>query len=243
MRHRINKRKLNRTSEHRKSLRRHLAQSLFEHGRITTTLPKAKDVRPFCEKLITLAVKVRRATAQKDRAAALSARRRIYRLLGERCMIPAEHQADYDGMSDAARAKTLRMPSGRRHRTGEPRGRLAFTAESLTYRLIEKLAPQFEDRPGGYTRIIRLARPRVGDSAPTAVLQLVGGETQPGALAKPEPSARKRRANARYALAISAMKGHGKPRKERDAAPAKETPPAEASEAGEPPAEESTDES
>jgi large subunit ribosomal protein L17 len=195
-----------------------LAQSLFEHGRITTTLPKAKDVRSFCEKLITLAVRVRRATAQNDRAAALSARRRIHRLLGDRCVIPAEHQADYDGMSDAARAKTLRMPSGRRHRTGEPRGRLAFTADSVTHRLVETLAPRFQDRPGGYTRIIRLARPRIGDSAPRAVLQLVGEETPPGALAKPEPSARQRRANARYALAISAMKGRGKARRDRPSA-------------------------
>ena len=64
-----------------------------------------------------------------------------------------------------ARAKTMRMASGRRHRTGDPKGRLAFTAESVTHRLIETVAPRFEDRPGGYTRLIRLAERRIGDAS------------------------------------------------------------------------------
>ena len=209
MRHRIHHKKLNRTSEHRAALHRQLAQSLFEHGQVKTTLPKAKDVQPFCEKLITLAVKVRKRSAAADQAGALSARRRIYRMLGDRCLIPAEHQADYNAMSDAARAKTLRMASGRRYRTGEPKGRLAFTAESVMHRLIEKIAPKFEDRPGGYTRVIRLAKPRLGDNAARAVLQLVGDEASPGPLTKPAASARRRRAGARYAFAIQEAKSWG----------------------------------
>ncbi len=217
MRHRIHHKKLNRTSEHRAALHRQLAQSLFEHGQVKTTLPKAKDVQPFCEKLITLAVKVVKRSAAADQAGALSARRRIYRMLGDRCLIPAEHQGDYDAMSDAARAKTLRMASGRRYRTGEPKGRLAFTAESVMHRLIEKVAPKFEDRPGGYTRVIRLAKPRLGDNAPRAVLQLVGDETSPGPLTKPTASARRRRASVRYAFAIQESKSWGaKGRSSRD---------------------------
>ena len=53
--HMIRGRQLSRDTEHRKALRRNMVQSLFEHGKIRTTLPKAKEVRAFAEKLITLA--------------------------------------------------------------------------------------------------------------------------------------------------------------------------------------------
>lgn len=206
MRHRIHHRKLNRTSEHRRALRRNLAQSLVEHGRVTTTLAKAKDVQPFVERLVTLAVKLRKFEAAGERASALRARRTIYRLLGDRGIIPADHREAYNGLSDAARAKTLRMVSGRRYRTGEPRGRLAFTAESVTHRLIESVAPKFEDRPGGYTRLIRLAKPRLGDDAARAMIQLLGDEEVPVSLAKPKRSSRRLRADSRYAFAIKSAK-------------------------------------
>ena len=54
MRHRLSGRKLNRTSEHRKAMFENLAAALIKHEQIKTTLPKAKDLRPFVEKLITL---------------------------------------------------------------------------------------------------------------------------------------------------------------------------------------------
>jgi large subunit ribosomal protein L17 len=57
MRHGLSGRKLNRTSSHRKALFANLAQALIEHEQITTTLPKAKDLRPIVEKLITLGKK------------------------------------------------------------------------------------------------------------------------------------------------------------------------------------------
>jgi large subunit ribosomal protein L17 len=210
MRHRKHHRKLNRTSEHRWALRRNMAQNLFEHGQITTTLPKAKDLRPFAERLITLAVKTRRYVEQGDGPRALQARRAIHRLLGDRAIIAAERREDYYVMSDARREKTLRMASGRRYRTGEPRGRLDFTAESVTYRLIEKIAPRYLDRPGGYTRVIRLSGRRLGDAAPKAMIQLVGEEESPGSIAKPLPTARRRRTDARYAFAVKLAKGKGK---------------------------------
>jgi large subunit ribosomal protein L17 len=206
MRHRLHHRKLNRTSEHRLALRRNMAQSLIEHGRITTTIAKAKDIRPFVERLVTLAVKVRRAAASEDTAASLRARRAIYRLMGDRASIPAEHRAAYDDMSDAARNNTLRMASGRRHRTGEPKGRLVFTAESVMHRLIEGIGTRFADRPGGYTRLIKLSTRRLGDRSPLAMVQLVGDEEAPTSLAKPGKSARKRRADSRYSMAIKAAK-------------------------------------
>ena len=206
MRHRMHHRKLNRTSEHRLALRRNLAQSLIEHGRITTTTAKAKDVKPFVERLVTLAVKVRRSQAEGDPAAALRARRSIHRVMGDRAIIPADHRATYEGFSDAARRKTLRMASGRRYRTGEPKGRLAFTAESVAHRLIETVGRRFEDRTGGYTRLISLADRRVGDQTRLAVLELVGDEDAPTSLTKPRKSARSRRTDARYAMAIKVAK-------------------------------------
>jgi large subunit ribosomal protein L17 len=206
MRHRVHHRKLNRTSEHREALRRNMAQSLFEHGQITTTLPKAKDLRPFVEKLVTLAVRARRLGEAGDRAGSLAARRSIDSLMTDRAIIPSEHRAAYEGMSDAGRAKSVRMVSGRRYRTGEPKGRLVFTADSVTRRLIEKIAPRFVDRPGGYTRVIHLSDTRIGDSSRLAVLQLLGNEQAPGSLTKPRKSARRRRTDARYAMAVKAAK-------------------------------------
>ncbi|MGB2987516.1 MAG: 50S ribosomal protein L17 [Phycisphaerae bacterium] len=217
MRHRIHQHKLNRTSEHRKAMLRNMAQNLIEHGQITTTLPKAKTLRPFFEKLVTVAVKTRRLTTASDTAGALRARRSIHKLLGDRGMISSEHRDTYAGMSDAARAKTMRMASGRRHRTGEPKGRLAFTAESVTHRLVEAIAPRYEDRPGGYTRLIRLPGRRLGDGSPLAMIQLVGDEEAPTSITKPKRSARRRRADARYAAAIRAAKGHAAA--EKDLAP------------------------
>jgi large subunit ribosomal protein L17 len=57
MRHRHSGRKLNRTSQHRRALFSNLANALFKHEQIQTTLPKAKDLRPYAERLITLAKK------------------------------------------------------------------------------------------------------------------------------------------------------------------------------------------
>jgi len=79
MRHRIAGRQLGRTSEHRLALRRNLAASLFEHETISTTLEKAKEVRGFAEKLITLAKKGN-----------LHARRQALRLLNDRAIYKEE---------------------------------------------------------------------------------------------------------------------------------------------------------
>ncbi len=206
MRHRMHFRKLNRTSEHRWALRRNMAQSFFEHGKLVTTLPKAKNIQPFIEHLISLAVRSRTCATKDDAAGSLGARRLIEKLMGNRFFIPANHRAAYDQMSDAARAKTLRMVSGRRYRTGEPRGRLDFTGESIVHRLIHSVAKGFEDRPGGYTRLIRLSDTRLGDSAPLAMIRLLGEEAAPMSLTKPKKSARQRRTDSRYALAVKMTK-------------------------------------
>ncbi|MEW6252758.1 MAG: L17 family ribosomal protein, partial [Planctomycetota bacterium] len=105
MRHRVRGRKLNRTISHRLALRRNLVQSLIEHGEVRTTLVKAKEVRAFAEKVVSLAVD-----------GSLAARQRAEALLTDRAIIPKDHQDDYDRMSDAKRDKVIRARSGRRWR-------------------------------------------------------------------------------------------------------------------------------
>lgn len=202
MRHLNHFRKLGRTSEHRRAMQRNLAQSLFEHGQIRTTLQKAKDLRPFVERLITM--------AKRANQGSITARRGIDKLMTDRSMIPAEHAEAYTDMSDAHRLQTLRARSGRRYRTGEGRGSLDFTGESVAHRLINQIAPKFMNREGGYTRIIRLAKPRLGDNGQQAVVQLIGDQEGPGSVTKPGKTSRKRKADARYAFAIKLSKKAGK---------------------------------
>src|SRR4051794_14338922 len=82
MRHRLRGRGLSVDSEHRTALRRNLVMSLFLHGGIKTTIAKAKEVRPMAEKLITLARKARKLTAESNPAEAIHLRRRVASLLG-----------------------------------------------------------------------------------------------------------------------------------------------------------------
>ncbi len=67
MKHRIKQRKLNRTSSHRKAMLANMAAALVKHEQITTTLPKAKELKPYVEKIITLG---KQAAANPDRALA-----------------------------------------------------------------------------------------------------------------------------------------------------------------------------
>jgi large subunit ribosomal protein L17 len=77
----IRGRQLSRDTEHRKAMRKNLVQSLFEHGKVRTTLPKAKEVRAMAEKLITLA-----------RENSLNNRRRVISLLGDRRLVDKEQE-------------------------------------------------------------------------------------------------------------------------------------------------------
>jgi large subunit ribosomal protein L17 len=80
-RHMVRGRQLSRDTEHRKALRRNMVQSLFEHGKIRTTVAKAKEIRPFVEKLITLA-----------RRNDLTARRRVIQLMQDRRVTDEEQE-------------------------------------------------------------------------------------------------------------------------------------------------------
>lgn len=129
MRHRNKGRALSRTSSHRKATLRNLATSLFRHERIETTTAKAKELRPYAERLITLA---RRGDLHSRRLAARS-------------------------VSDRA----------------------------VLGKLFDDIAPRFETRPGGYTRILKLGTRR-GDAAEMALIELVERREEPAAQAGSE---------------------------------------------------------
>jgi large subunit ribosomal protein L17 len=125
--------------------------ALFTHGRIITTLPKAKETRPFAEKLITLA---RKGMVAKER--------------GEGAQFLHCYRRAISAISDRAVAKKL------------------FT----------EIAPLLRDRPGGYTRILKDAKPRLGDNGARAIFELVEYSPAPspektGKPAKAEKSRRR----------------------------------------------------
>ncbi len=120
MRHRVGGRKLQRTSSHRAALFRNMAAALIKHEQITTTVAKAKELRPYVEKLVTLAKKGGLANRRLAHA----------RLLDDTQLV----------------------------------------------KLFETLAPRYEGRAGGYTRIIK-AGIRASDASPMAVIEFVDRDT------------------------------------------------------------------
>lgn len=148
MKHLIKGRRLNRNPTHRTALKRNLACRLFVHERIITTVAKAKELRPFAERLITIAKKGSAAleeakSASGDeqaaaRARGLAARRRLMRLLGGK--------------------KYVHVKSDR---------------VNVVDKLLGDLGVRFRDRPGGYSRVIKRAERRLGDAAPTAFIELL----------------------------------------------------------------------
>jgi large subunit ribosomal protein L17 len=133
MRHNVGHRKLGRVTEHRLAMLRNQAAALIRHEHIETTIPKAKELRPFVERLITIA---KRGVASGDaNGKALHARR----------LVAAE-----------------------------------LTDKAVVSKLFEEVAPRFAERPGGYTRILRIGFRR-GDAAEVAQIELVGSEYDPKA--------------------------------------------------------------
>jgi large subunit ribosomal protein L17 len=131
MRHRYAHRRLGRNSQERKALLRGLATDLITHEHMVTTVPKAKEVRPIVERLITVAKRGVKAAEPKGRTLA---------------------------------AKRLVMTE--------------ISNEDVVTKLFDQLAPRFMDRPGGYTRILRLGHRR-GDGGEIAQIELLGSEYDP----------------------------------------------------------------
>src|SRR3979409_320482 len=136
MRHRVAHRKLGRVTEHRIALLRNQATALFRYEHLTTTVPKAKELRPFVERLITVAK--RGLAGGGAQGHTLNARRLVMRDL-------QDHE--------------------------------------VVTKLFDTIAPRFEARPGGYTRLLRIGF-RKGDSAEVAQVELVGSEYDPRAAAE-----------------------------------------------------------
>ncbi|HZI49421.1 MAG TPA: 50S ribosomal protein L17 [Pyrinomonadaceae bacterium] len=159
MRHRKAHRKLGRNTEHRISMLRNLATSLINSRdeRIVTTLPKAKELRPFVERAITL----------------------------------SRHAASLEGNGSEARGVHLRRQAaaffhpgnfGRGSETGR-RGQIVpprTAGVAAVKRLFDEFGERFKDRPGGYTRIIKLGR-RAGDGAELAIIELLGNPREAAA--------------------------------------------------------------
>lgn len=117
MRHRKAGKKLGRTSSHRAAMARNMAVSLIEHERIVTTLPKAKNVKPFVEKLVTL-----------SKVATMHHRRQVF---------------------------------------------AQVRSKAATKKLFGVLGPRFQARKGGYCRILKLSKNRLGDNGERAILEFV----------------------------------------------------------------------
>ena len=230
MRHRIHGKQLNRKSEHRTAMFRNLAAGLFEHGQIETTLPKAKAAQSFVEKLITTAKKSRGLAGRRQLEARLNDRKVFTWMVDPNVPEEKKLNAYFD------------LPSEDQiefNRYGEIR-----KAPRLVQHLIERIAPMFEDRDGGYTRIIKLDKHRLGDGTDLVLLQLVGQEEGPQVGSG--TSRRRQTADARTAYAASLRKEAGGATAVADdaseeAAPADEAPAEEAIDAPEADAPEASD--
>ncbi len=133
--HRVKGRKFGRKTKHRIALKRNLLTALFRHERIVTTLAKAKEYRPYAEKLVTLA---RHKTIHNVRRAARD-----------------------------------------------------IQDKEVLAKLFGDIGPRFKDRPGGYTRIVKLSKPRLNDCAPRAILEFVDYDpTNPPSKASEEEEAK-----------------------------------------------------
>ncbi|MBW3541241.1 MAG: 50S ribosomal protein L17 [Planctomycetes bacterium] len=171
MRHKLRGRKLGRNASHRKALFRNMAASLIrtvrpdeddEHapavpGRIVTTLAKAKELRPYVEKLVTMA---RKAVPHQERA-------REFETTAERGSTQWREWRDSDQWNQWNQAIAPALALRRR----------AFDIlrdNAAVDILFDELAERFESRPGGYTRIIRLPEVRLGDAGRKALLEFVG---------------------------------------------------------------------
>lgn len=164
MRHRVRGRKLGRNASHRKAMFRNMAVSLIRSieidedapnkpavpGRIVTTVAKAKELRPFVEKLVTMG---RKGAAIEEKAAQYDAGR-------EKARGTAEWREWSHAVAPAVALRRRAFSILRDHR-----------AVQL---LFEELAERFADRPGGYTRVVKLAEVRLGDAGQKALIEFVG---------------------------------------------------------------------
>lgn len=143
MKHRVKRRRLGRNRAHRTSMLRNMMKSLLKHGSIETTEIRAKELSSYAEKVITDAKKAHAAKEEKD---VLAHKRRVF-----------------------AKLSTNTSNNSRRNRLRPVKSN---PSRDLAEHIFQQLAPRYEDRSGGYTRITRLW-PRKGDGAMLAKIELV----------------------------------------------------------------------
>ena len=170
---------MGRSPSHRRAMLRNMACSLIRTldqdeddptrakiaGRIVTTLPKAKELRPFVEKLVTLAKKGR-----QHELAAAEIKSDVPAKVGH-----PEGRSEWKQFRESAEyapwhAALAPAVACRRRAFSMLRDKLAVTI------LFEELADRFVDRPGGYTRVIKLATVRLGDAGRQALIEFVGDD-------------------------------------------------------------------
>ncbi len=171
MRHRRKGRVLGRSPSHRKALLKNLASAIFlterdaegeanapkVPGRIVTTLHKAKEVRALVEKCITIAKKT----------VPLAEEAKQFGTVEKRGTVGYKQWRESEQWQKWA---TARAPIVTAHR----RIVQLIGDKQAVKVLFERVAVRFVDRPGGYTRIVRLATPRLGDAGERAILEFVG---------------------------------------------------------------------
>lgn len=176
MRHRKRGRKLGRNPSHQRALLRNLASALIlterdtedlrfidlesepkVKGRIVTTISKAKEVRPLVEKCVTIAKKSLDATRKaNDLAPSADKGSDAWKAWRSSDQWKEWNQAVAPAVT--ARRRCLQL----------------LGDKNAVAVLFEEVAPRFEDRPGGYTRVLRLSEPRLGDNGTQAILEFVG---------------------------------------------------------------------
>jgi len=183
MRHRRKGRVLGRSPSHQRALLRNLASALMltereaeageagapkVAGRIVTTLAKAKEVRPLVERCVTIA----------KRGLEASGKAREFASTAPRDSAEWKRWRESEAWTQWARAAAPAVKARRRV--------VQLLGDKQAARILfERIAPRFTDRPGGYTRILKLATPRLGDAGPRAILEFVGSDV--GAARAPAP--------------------------------------------------------
>jgi large subunit ribosomal protein L17 len=171
MRHRRKGRILGRSPSHQRALLKNLASALFlterdaedeenapkVKGRIITTLQKAKEVRPLVERCITIARDALPALAEAEKHGTTAER----------------NTTAWKDWRKSARYKTWNQTMA--PVVAARRRALRMLGDKKAVRvLFAQVAPRFTERPGGYTRILKLAKPRLGDAGDRAILEFVG---------------------------------------------------------------------
>ncbi len=137
---------------------------LFRHEQITTTEAKAKAVRPLAERLVTTARKGR-----AERVVELAQARNIERLSA---WFSPERAKQLIDCVDQGNNEALERMAGGLSLHARRQVLATLSDKQVAHKLVDEIAPRFEERPGGYTRIFKLGM-RKGDAAEMAVLELV----------------------------------------------------------------------